>query len=128
MIVAGLGFRAEASETDLAAALTQAGPAPDLLATLAARAEAPALVGLAQRLGLRVVGLPEGALAGMATPTRSARILDRFGTGSVAEAAALVAAGPGARLIRTRIVAGPVTIALAATAEDDDTTMEGKAR
>ena len=118
MIVAGLGFRAGATEEDLAAALTLAGCAPELIATLAVKAEARALQAVARRIGVRVIGLPETALAGVATVTRSERVLHRFGTGSVAEAAALVAAGPGARLIRPRLVSGLVTLALAEASEE----------
>uniref|UniRef100_A4WSQ4 CobE/GbiG C-terminal domain-containing protein n=1 Tax=Cereibacter sphaeroides (strain ATCC 17025 / ATH 2.4.3) TaxID=349102 RepID=A4WSQ4_CERS5 len=120
MIVAGLGFRESATEEDLAAALALLGEMPEVLATLDARAALPALTALARRLGLPVVGLPEAALAGIATPTRSARIEQRFGTGSVAEAAALVAAGPGALLTRPRQIAGPVTIAVARAAAESD--------
>lgn len=115
MIVAGLGFRSTATDADLAAALALAGQAPDRLATLDAKTGA--LARLAQGLGLPVVGVAEAAVRGLATPTRSARIEARFGTGSLAEAVALVAAGPGARLIGRRIKAGPVTVALAATNE-----------
>ncbi|MGP3723545.1 cobalamin biosynthesis protein [Cereibacter sphaeroides] len=118
MIVAGLGFRESATEEELAAALGD--EAPELLATLEARAALPAFRALALRLGLPVRALPEAALAGVATPTRSARIEERFGTGSIAEAAALVAAGPGATLMRTRRIAGPVTIAVARSAADPD--------
>ena len=38
--------------------------------------------------------------------TQSAKVAERFGTGSVAEAAALAAAGPGAQLLGPRVVSG----------------------
>ena len=47
------------------------------------------------------------------TLTRSARSMDTFNVHSVAEAAALAAAGPGARLLAPRVAVGPVTCALA---------------
>ena len=56
--------------------------------------------------------------AGIATPTQSQLITEKFGTGSVAEAAALAAAGPRARLITTRTVSQDRT-ATAAIAEGD---------
>lgn len=126
VIVAGLGFRAATSEEDLSAALMLAGCEPDLIATLAAKAEVRALQAVARRLGIRVIGVPETALAGVSTATRSDRIIRRFGTGSLAEAAALVAAGPGARLIRPRIVSGPVTLALAEAREEQMFHKDGK--
>jgi cobalt-precorrin 5A hydrolase len=57
-------------------------------------------------------------LAGIATPTQSERIKERVGTGSVAEAAALAAAGRRARLISTRAVSQD-RMATAAIAEGD---------
>jgi cobalt-precorrin 5A hydrolase len=53
------------------------------------------------------------AVAGVATPTQAPRVQALYGTGSVAEAAALVGAGPGARLVTPRQVIGGVTIAVA---------------
>jgi cobalt-precorrin 5A hydrolase len=57
-------------------------------------------------------------LVGIDTPTQSQLVAERFGTGSVAEAAALAAAGPRARLIATRVVSQDRT-ATAAIAEGD---------
>jgi cobalt-precorrin 5A hydrolase len=53
------------------------------------------------------------AAADARTVTRSPRSMDRFNVHSVAEAAALAAAGPGARLLAPRVAVGPVTCALA---------------
>ena len=47
--------------------------------------------------------------------TRSERVLALMGVPSVAEAAALAAAGPAARLISPRLVIGSATCALAAS-------------
>jgi len=57
-------------------------------------------------------------LAGIATLTKSEFVKARFGTGSVAEAAALAAAGRHARLISTRTVSQDRT-ATAAIAEGE---------
>ncbi|WP_374803210.1 cobalamin biosynthesis protein [Paracoccus zhouxuedongae] len=121
MIAAGFGFRGAASVDDLAQALAAAvaaagGASPDLLATAPDKAGATALTGLAARLGLPLRAVP---VDGIATPTDSDRVRARFGTGSLAEAAALSAAGPGARLIAGRQISdnGMAVAALAATSE-----------
>jgi len=115
MIVAGFGFRTGTSLAALQDALAQAGGAADVthLATLAAKA--PDLLPLGQKLGLPVLALPPEALHGQPTLTRSDRVQALYGTGSVAEAAALAAAGPGARLRGTRAVStdGTATAAIA---------------
>ena len=49
--------------------------------------------------------------------TRSERTLERFGVASVAEAAALAAAGPGSHLVVPRRIIGNVTVAAARSAE-----------
>lgn len=98
MIVAGFGFRSGVTLAALHDALKRAG-GPDgvtHLATLAAKA--PALEPLGRSLGLPVLGLPPDHLKDQPTLTRSARVQALHGTGSVAEAAALAAAGPGASL------------------------------
>jgi cobalt-precorrin 5A hydrolase len=115
MIVAGFGFRSGATLAALQDALTKAGGAGGVthLATLAAKAEGLAPLGRA--LALPVVALPPELLRGIPTLTRSDRVEGLFGTGSVAEAAALAAAGPGARLRGSRAVSadGTATAAIA---------------
>jgi cobalt-precorrin 5A hydrolase len=115
MIVAGFGFRSAVTLAALQDALARAGGPTGLthLATLAGKAEALAPLGRA--LGLPVVAVPEAALQGQVTPTRSDRVEALFGTGSVAEATALAAAGPGARLRGERAVSadGAATAAIA---------------
>src|SRR5690606_18429295 len=86
-----------ATVESLRAALDAAGPA-EALAALPAHA---ALVAeLARALGLPLI--PVASVAGIATPTQSSRSLAAHHTGSVAEAVALAAAGPGARLLAPR--------------------------
>ncbi len=121
MKVAGFGFRAAATADSLHAALRAAGGEDvDALATLAEKAEAPALAALSARLGVGVIALPAIALAGVATISDSPRQRALFNTGSLAEAAALCAAGPGARLLGPRAVS-PDGLAMAAIAERSGT-------
>lgn len=115
-MVAGFGFRQGATLGSLRAVLTlaeQAGGPASALATMPGRAQAPALRMLAAERGLPLLAVE---IAGTPTPSRSARIMARYGTGSVAEAAALVAAGPGASITVARIIApdGMATCAMAA--------------
>jgi cobalt-precorrin 5A hydrolase len=115
MIVAGFGFRSGVTLAALEEALARAGGDAGVthLATLEAKAEG--LAPLARKLALPVVTLPPGAVRGVVTLTQSDRVAALFGTGSVAEAVALVAAGPGARLRGVRAVSadGTATAALA---------------
>ena len=106
MIVAGFGFRKAASLESLLDALDRARgtQAPALLATAEDKATAPAFQALSARLNLPIHAVALDALAATETPTRSARVRALRGSGSVAEAAALVAAGPGASLLGTRAV------------------------
>lgn len=106
MIVAGFGFSSRATVDSLRGALSLTGHRPDAVATLADKA---ALLG---GLGLPVVAV-SGPLP--VTPTQSATSLAARGTGSVAEACALDAAGPGAYLLVTRCVSpdGLATCAIA---------------
>lgn len=115
MIVAGFGFRAGVTLESLRDALARAGGPQGVthLATLAGKA--PGLEPLALALDLPLVMLPPEAVQGQPTPTRSDRVEALFATGSVAEAVALVAAGPGARLRGPRAVSadGTATVAIA---------------
>ena len=120
MKVAGLGFRRDASVASLREALRAAGGAEGLaaLATMSDKADAQALTSLAQELGLAIRSIPAEALAEIETVTHSELTSARFGTGSVAEAAAIAAAGRGARLIAARAVSQD-RMATAAIAEGD---------
>ncbi|MDT3400031.1 cobalamin biosynthesis protein [Streptomyces sp. B1866] len=84
------------------AALAEAGLSPAgvvALATAAARAAEPGLVRAAARLGVPLRGYGAGALAAVPVPHPSALALAALGTPSVAEAAALLAAGEGGVLL-----------------------------
>jgi cobalt-precorrin 5A hydrolase len=121
MKVAGLGFQREANIDSLREALVAAGGARglDALATASDKADAPALISLARELGLSIKAIPAEQLASIQTLTRSKRLEKMRGVGSLAEAAALAAAGRRARLVSTRIVSRDKT-ATAAIAEGDD--------
>lgn len=97
MIVAGLGFRAAVSEASLRAALAglPAHLPPAALATAADKAVTPALQALAQDMGLPVIAIAAADLTAQQTPSQSRASLAARGVGSVAEAAALVAAAQG---------------------------------
>ena len=117
MITAGIGLRASATLDDLRATLAMAAAAPAQLALPADKAGHPALAAL----GLPLVAVALADLAGQPARTPSPRQPARYGRLSVAEAAALAAAGPGARLLQPRII-GPgqrVTLALAVTGETE---------
>ncbi|WP_028349634.1 cobalamin biosynthesis protein [Bradyrhizobium murdochi] len=120
MKVAGLGFRRTATLASLREALIAAGGCEGLavVATVSDKAETAALISLARQLNVPIKAVPANVLAGAATLTQSKLIREKFGTGSVAEAAALVAAGRRARLIATRVVSQDRTVT-AAIAEGD---------
>jgi cobalt-precorrin 5A hydrolase len=114
MIVAGIGLRADATEADLHAALALTRRRPDTLATLAIKVT-PALRRIADSLGLPLIELSEADIADIPTRTVSPRVQARFGTGSLAEAAALRVAGRGAKLTTLRVTSpnGMATVAIA---------------
>lgn len=120
MKVAGFGFKKDVSLASLREALLAAGGPEGLaaVATVGDKADAEVLKQLARECGLPIKVLPADVLSGIDTPTQSKLVVEKFGTGSVAEAAALAAAGPRARLIATRVVSQDRT-ATAAIAEGD---------
>ncbi len=84
-----------------------------------AAAEEPGLRATAATLGLALTPLPEAALAAAAPAclTTSPRVQALTGLPSLAEAAALAAAGPGARLLGPRQSAGGLATCALATTE-----------
>jgi cobalt-precorrin 5A hydrolase len=124
MIVAGVGCRRGTAAPDIEAAiraaLDRAGIAShalDCIATTAAKSNEAGMVAAAAKFGVDLVLVPEAELqaANDRTATRSGRVLALTGLHSVAEAAALAAAGPTARLLGPRLVMGDATCAVAAT-------------
>jgi cobalt-precorrin 5A hydrolase len=63
-----------------------------------------ALAGLGRHHGVPVIAVAPDALAAATTLTDSAVVRAARGVGSVAEAAALAAAGAGARLLAARVI------------------------
>jgi cobalt-precorrin 5A hydrolase len=120
MKVAGLGFKRDVTLASLREALFAAGGSEGLsvVATVSDKAGTTALTLLARELNVPIKAIPANVLAGIATSTQSELIKEQFGAGSVAEAAALAAAGRHARLISTRAVSQDRT-ATAAIAEGD---------
>jgi cobalt-precorrin 5A hydrolase len=100
--VAGIGLNARATAAALAEVMGRLGPC-DRLATVNARAQR-----LAALAGRRPE--PVASVRGIATPTQSPRIMALHGTGSVAEACALVAAGRDARIVIPRIISSDGTV------------------
>lgn len=86
------------------------------LALPAFRREHPVVAALIRR-GHPVIAIPADRLRGVATPSQSPRIQALYGTGSLAEACALIAAGTGARITMPRHISadGGLTAALAET-------------
>jgi cobalt-precorrin 5A hydrolase len=126
MIVAGVGCRKDVPAAAISAAidmsLAGAGLARDRLgaiATAAAKQNEPGLVETAVAFGVPLIAVEQTALeaASQHAVTRSERVMALTGVPSVAEAAAIAAAGPGARLVARRTALGPVTCALAQSGE-----------
>lgn len=115
MIVAGFGFRQGVRLESLRCALSKAsGPRTvDRIATLDTKS--PEIAPLAQELKLPVVPVSLADMQQQETATQSAASQSAYGTGSVAEACALAAAGQGAVLLGPRVIAedGTATCALA---------------
>jgi cobalt-precorrin 5A hydrolase / precorrin-3B C17-methyltransferase len=119
-LIAGIGTTTDATETDvveaLEVALERGGLSPaalSALATIDRRTEHPAIVAAAEHLGLTVVDFSAAELDRITVPTPSEVVRQAVGTASVAEAAALGAAGTGATLVVPKLVRGRVTVALA---------------
>ena len=103
MIVAGFGFRVSATLASLQNALEQATNGPiDALAAPADKCRDTCLTELGLAIDVPIIEISTEALQHSQTKTRSAMSERERGTGSVAEAAALAAAGPHARLLTSR--------------------------
>lgn len=126
MIVAGFGFRTQATIESLRDALAMAagGHKVSTLATLSEKAAAPAFKDLADTLALPVQAVDASDLSQVETLTQSPVSQMAKQTGSVAEATALVAAGPGAGLLCARVISTDrmASCALAQSADLGDKT------
>jgi cobalamin biosynthesis protein CbiG len=114
--IIGLGARSRVREQDLDFALDRVlqdvGGAVEILATVDRRAAEEAVQAVAARRGWTIMAFPAEALAAQAVPHPSAATAERVGTPSVAEAAALLAGGPGAELVISKRVYPCVTVAV----------------
>ncbi len=126
MIVAGVGCKRGAPAPDIEAAVRAAlaranidARGLDVIATITTKRDEAGIQAAAEKLGVSVVVVADADLqsASDRTETRSERVLVLTGVRSVAEAAALAAAGPAARLVSPRLVVGAATCALAASAQ-----------
>jgi cobalt-precorrin 5A hydrolase/precorrin-3B C17-methyltransferase len=107
-------------------ALAAGGLAPEAVAGLASasrKADEPALLQLAEQRGWPLRCFSSEVLAAVPVPNPSAVVLAELGTASVAEAAALLAAGPQSRLLQEKRInhsgpgeQGAATVAIAAAA------------
>ncbi|GAA0440606.1 cobalamin biosynthesis protein [Streptomyces olivaceiscleroticus] len=77
------------------------------LATVDARAREPGLRAAAALLGVELLAYPPAVLATVSVPHPSGTVLAATGTPSVAEAAALAAAGPGGTLAVPKRTSAP---------------------
>ncbi len=121
VIVAGIGCRSACPPEAVAAVVRQAAARAGLTPTILAVPDRHATIGAraAHLLGaeLVLVSLARIAATQHRCPTRSAHALHVLGVASVAEGAALAAAGPDACLLLPRLGEGWATCALAGTSE-----------
>lgn len=123
-LVVGVGAASDSPEeeaVDLAhRALAEAGLSPHslaLVATIDRRSGDPVVTSF----GLPVRAFAAAALAGVAVPNPSPAVAAEVGTASVAEAAALLAAGPGAELVVSKRKGTASTVAVARRAGPEGT-------
>lgn len=119
-LVVGVGTSSTATAAQLCGHVDAVLSAHDLstgsvcaVATIDRRAQHPAVVALGERLGVPVTHHDAECLRGVAVPSPSAAVERAVATASVAEAAALLAAGRGATLIASKSVGPSVTTAVA---------------
>ena len=122
MMVVGIGCRkgavAEAVFEAVAASLERCGVAPssiDALATASAKSDEAGIVTTARQLGVPLICVPENEmkLTASRAATTSTRVFALMGVPSVAETAALAAAGSSSRLLAPRLATPTVTCAIA---------------
>jgi cobalt-precorrin 5A hydrolase len=122
--VAGIGCRRGVTAGEVRAAVAAALRCHGVdrltaLATAEAKRSEEGISRAAREMGLPLVHVGEEALAQAAgrAMTRSARVESLLGIPSLAETAALAAAGPASRLCGQRLALGAVTCAIAMAGE-----------
>ena len=125
MIVAGIGCRKGVSTAEVIAAIEAAleghGLTPvalSLMATARIKGGEAGIIAAGAQLNLPVILVDDGVIKEMSVLSHSDLSLSLAGTPSVSEAAALAAAGKGARLAGPRTVVGPATCAIAFGGDD----------
>jgi cobalt-precorrin 5A hydrolase len=124
MIAAGIGCKRGAPASDIEAAIRAAltrarigADALDVIATIDAKGAEAGVRATAEKFGVAVIIVPQLELTAASdrVETHSERVSALAGVGSVAEAAALAAAGGASKLIVPRLIVGAATCALAAS-------------
>jgi cobalt-precorrin 5A hydrolase len=122
MIVAGVGCRREITADELETVVHMAlgmfqlsAERLDAVATESAKATDPAFAEVARRLSVKLVACAIDDLERVADRvlTASARVLEVKAVPSIAEASALVVAGPDGRLLGARVATARATCAIA---------------
>ena len=122
MIVAGIGSRKGVSAVEVVAAVEAALqehgltlPALSMLATARMKQDEAGIIAAGGILNVPLILVDDDVLKEISdrTLSHSDASLSAAGTPSVSEAAALAAAGEGAKLAGPRIAVGPVTCAIA---------------
>lgn len=122
-VIAGIGCRRGTDAADIIAVLrdaeARAGATAIALAAPGFKSHESGLRDAAAELDLSLILLDDNLLAAVQSlcPTRSSAAARHTGHASIAEAAALAAAGPGAILLLARITHPTATCALAVAAE-----------
>jgi cobalt-precorrin 5A hydrolase len=123
MIAAGIGCKRGAPASDIEAAIRAAlararidDDALDVIATIETKNDEAGIRTAANKFGVCLIIVPALQLAASSdrVQTHSERVSALIGVGSVAEAAALAAAGSASKLIVPRVIVGVATCALAA--------------
>lgn len=119
-LVVGVGTSSGSPPEEVAgllrAALASAGLAPaavGAVATIDRKRREPAIAALAAALGVPLRDHPAAALRAAEVPSPSGIVESIVGTPSVAEAAAVLSAGPGATLVVTKRRSATATVAVA---------------
>jgi cobalt-precorrin 5A hydrolase/precorrin-3B C17-methyltransferase len=119
-LVVGVGSSAGADPAGIAelvaGALAGAGLSAEsvgLVTSVDLKRDEAGIVALAADLGVELRTFPAAALAAVDVPTPSPVVAAAVGTPSVAEAAALLAAGPGGQLVVTKQRSSEATVAVA---------------
>ncbi|GAB0108339.1 hypothetical protein JMUB6875_73540 [Nocardia sp. JMUB6875] len=118
-LAVGVGLRPGAAAEDIVAAIREVAGDVEIgrLATIDRRASEAGFLRAAELLGAEAVGFSAEELGSVAVPNSSERVGSAVGTGSVAEAAAVLASGGGGLVVLKTIVGG-VVIAGAVLGED----------